>query len=189
MGERASESATVERRKLIETQPAPAWGKERDESDSTLGLRKTFSLKHKLPMSDQCWPPPQASYRLQWKSTLQAEALRVLQELFPADCTTLTSHSQTPRSPHRLCLSPKQDCLSHVLPRTLLFGSGIPYSTLLVSILSVSMPPSNASSSKSSRTVSVFSIHSAHPLCYCTTSRPAGVSLPASAPHRMLQAP
>lgn len=141
-------------------------------------------------MSDQCWPPPQASYRLQCKSTLRAEALRVLPELFPADSTPLTSHSQTPRSPHWLCLSPKQDCLSHALPGTLLFGSGIPCSTLLVSILPVSMPPSSASSSsKSSRTGSVFSTHSAHPPCHCTARRPAGVSLPASAPHRMLQAP
>lgn len=124
MGERASASSTVERIKPIETQPAPAWGKERDESDSTVRLRKMFSLQPK--MSDQCWPPPQASHHLQWKSTLQVEALRVLHELVPADSLTLTSHSQTPRSPHGLCLSPKQDCLAHVLPGTLLFGSGFP---------------------------------------------------------------
>lgn len=119
-------------------------------------------------MSDKCWPPSWASYWLRLKPRFQAKAFEVLHNLFPTDSPSLKPHSQIPCSPYWLCLSSDWDYLSLVLPGTLLLGLGVPCFTLLVSILSASMPPSEfssntSSSSKSSGTGWLFITYSSSP--------------------------
>lgn len=158
---------------------------------STLGSGG-HSLAHKLTMSDKCCLPWQASYWLILKPVLKPT-----HSIFSIISSQLTppvaEATAIPRTQHTGFNLPQIKTVPHLFVLMALYpvsGLGIPYSTLLVSLLYTmhlaELSSNISSSSKTSRTGWLFSTHWIDPPCWGTMHRSEDASPCVYVPHNVV---